>query len=120
MLEFAPYLPLQEKGNLPPLSDILNYESSGSSRWIISAESQGWEEISVPSGNYRALRVVVRGSRQINSGFAANIIDTGKFEFTTWYAPDVRRYVKIRHQRWTSRGSAIGDEQVELIEYRPN
>jgi serine protease Do len=120
MLEFAPYLPLQEKGELPPLTTIVNYESAGASRWIMTAESRGWEEISVPSGNYRALRVDIRGSRQAGSGFAAATIDIGRFEYIAWYSPDIRRYVKIRHQRWTTRGSAIGDEQVELIEYRPN
>ncbi len=120
MLEFAPYLPLQEKGELPPLANIANYESDAS-LWTITAESRGWEEVSVPSGNYRALRVDIRGSRQALSGYGPPpTLETTRFEYTAWYSPDVRRYVKIRHQRWGLRGSPVSDEQVELLEYRPN
>jgi S1-C subfamily serine protease len=120
MLEFAPYLPLEEKGALPPLSQVSNYESNSAGRWDISADSRGWDQVTVPSGTYRAMRVDVRGSRQGSTGALTSTIATSRFEYTAWYAPDVKRYVRVRHQRWNGKGASISDESIELIEYRPN
>jgi hypothetical protein len=32
----------------------------------------------------------------------------------------VNRYVMVRHRAWDGRGTPIGDEVVQLVEYRPN
>lgn len=115
--EFAPYLPMPEQGELPHPGPPSHYGGSADSGWNISVESRGWEQVSVPSGTYRALRVDLHGSRPASG---LSLIATAKFEYTAWYAPDVRRYVKIRHQCWNGRSNSIADEQVELLEYRPN
>jgi hypothetical protein len=120
LLEFAPYLPLQDNGAPPPLIPVSNYGDSGAGGWKISADSRGWEPVTVPSGTYRALRVELRGSRQSAPAFMMSPIATTKFEYTVWYSPDVRRYVKFRYQCWNARNNPICDEQVELLEYRPN
>jgi serine phosphatase RsbU (regulator of sigma subunit) len=36
------------------------------------------------------------------------------------YAPEVGRYVRIRHQTWNRRDEPIGDELVELLEHQRN
>jgi serine protease Do len=118
--EFAPYLPMPEHDALPPLGQISSY--SGSGGWNISAESRGWEQVTVPSGTYRALRVELRGVRPTGPVFLGGgaLIEAVQFDYTAWYAPDVRRYVRVRHQTWNARSSSISDENIELLEYRPN
>jgi hypothetical protein len=115
--EFAPYLPMPAQGELPHPGPPSNYGGNTDGSWSIAVESRGWEQVSVPSGTYRALRVDLRGSRP-TSGLS--LIATAKFEYTAWYVPELGRYVKIRHQCWNGRNSSIADEQVELLEYRPN
>ncbi len=65
------------------------------------------EEVTVPAGKFRALRVESEGPFQR--------IDTaisGTAKETAWYAPEVKRYVK-----WTfnGRGQWWG---LELLEYK--
>jgi hypothetical protein len=65
--------------------------------------------------------VEVRGTRTL-VGYAPNSVASspGRFEYTAWYSPELKRYVKLRHRTWSGTNQALGDEQVELLEHRPN
>jgi hypothetical protein len=53
-------------------------------------EVLGWEEIAVPAGRFRALKIVAGGSFQrLDTSIA------GTVTWTFWYAPEVKRWVKI-------------------------
>jgi hypothetical protein len=53
----------------------------------------GWEEITVPAGKFRALKVVQEGDfRRLDVSVA------GKTRTTTWYAPEVKRWVKFLYE----------------------
>ena len=122
MLEFSPYLQLRGLADLPPIANPSGYSDAGGSGWRISARLGGSEPVSVPAGTFNALRVDVQGDRSVatsNTGTAASAI-ARRFEFTAWYVPDLKRYVKSRHRSWNTASSQVGDELVELLEYRPN
>jgi hypothetical protein len=78
--------------------------------------------VSVPAGTFNALRVEVQGVRSLatsNTGTAVLAI-ARRFEYTAWYVPELKRYVKSRHRSWSTSSAPIGEELVELLEYRPN
>jgi len=75
----------------------------------------GWEEITVPAGKFRALKIEAQGSFRrtgdgSGSGTARNVI---------WYAPEVRRWVKMTREETFLRKRGGGDHSgEELVAYR--
>jgi len=72
----------------------------------------GWEDIVVPAGKFRALKVVSQGPAQR--------LDTS-FSFTSrnviWYVPDVKRWVKFTLENTNYRGR-VEYWGEELLEYK--
>lgn len=75
----------------------------------------GWEEVVVPAGKFRALKIVSEGHLQrIDSTFSSattrNVI---------WYVPEVRRWAKITLERRPSgRGGTAEYTGEELVDYK--
>ena len=47
---------------------------------------------------------------------------TGRFEMTIWYAPDVKRFVKMEHRIWSQNRmdpKLLAHDVIELLAYRP-
>lgn len=123
MLEFSPYLQQRGMADLPPLAKPSGYPEIYGSTWRISARPGGMEPVSVPAGTYKALRVELRGESDVSvTGLGHGVAMTIpiRFEYTTWYVPELKRYVKSRNRAWNFFRQQISDEQVELLEYRPN
>lgn len=104
-----------------PLSVGAAYEASwkvvakpGSSLRVenqVVVKVTGWEEVAVPAGKFRALKVEAKGSwRQLDQ------TGTGWQRFTIWYVPEVKRWVK-----WAFEGGALSSPQTkegeELVEF---
>ena len=101
LLELSPYLLAANGGNTP--ADTVKAEgypigSQGLSAWVTTTAVQDWEEVSVPAGTFRALRVEVSGRRAIPA--FTQYGHTGKFKIIAWYSPDVERLVKLEHWGW--------------------
>ena len=77
------------------------------------ATVEAWETIRVPAGEFRALRVVLAGSRRIHMNDGEFYVPVRE---TVWYSPDVKTFVR-REIRW--RHSKGVNEHViwELVEY---
>jgi hypothetical protein len=73
----------------------------------------GWEQVSVPAGSFRALKIEGRGTYQRIDTFAS-----GQNHWIIWYAPEVRRWVKWTYEDTDSRGQAYQRYTDELIEYK--
>jgi S1-C subfamily serine protease len=123
VVEPAPYL-VAANGGKPPGSvpQIEGYPvgAAGLPGWTTSAEIQGWEQVTVPAGTFKALRVRVAGRRSAPIG-GRNAF-AGRFEMTAWYAPDVKRIVRQEQRIWTADGispALSADEVFELLAYRP-
>jgi len=121
VLEFAPYMAVEFGQQVPvppnPISGYLGADGKDAG-WRIRILRQGWERITVPAGTYRALRVALRGE-QMNKQFRWG--ETGQFDLVVWYAPAVKRVVKVEHKSWTMGNppQQHGNEVIELISYQP-
>jgi len=87
--------------------------SQARSKVEVTFKVVGWEEITVPAGKFRALKIEGRGSflRLDQRGGGWN-----KFDF--WYVPEVKRWVKYTYQDGTrgptSPDTTFGDELLEF------
>lgn len=122
LIELAPYLLVANEGaGLPDKLGLSGYPAGGSGLppWQITARKGRWEEISVPAGRFRAFRVDVKGKRR-NEVFGHGQ-QTGSFEVIAWYAPAVKRLVKIEHKTWSTGPNVeqSGHDAVELLSYLP-
>jgi hypothetical protein len=122
-LELAPYLLIGNGGQAPtPLPSPAGYPLGGVGLpgWEVSTRVYDWEQVTVPAGTFRALRIEASGRRSGN--FSSRATVTGRFRVVVWYAPDVKRYVKLQHQIWSADRIAetqIGEDLVELVSYNP-
>lgn len=73
----------------------------------------GWEEVTVPAGKFRALKVAHYGQYQATDAgqsWSGNIIET------YWYAPVAKRAVKMEYRDTGGSGSTWSQWRDELIE----
>jgi hypothetical protein len=115
LLEFSPYLAQWKEGDTPALPASTSYPTGGLEPWTISARPLEWDQVSVPAGSYRALRLELRGFRRSNVTQFSRTAVAERFEVTAWYAPELKRYVKLRHRQWNGFNGDLADEQVELL-----
>jgi hypothetical protein len=60
------------------------------------------EAVSVPAGRFQATKVALRGQRVVTQGRIS------LFELTAWYAPEMKRYVKLTYDSYISiRGAGL-------------
>jgi hypothetical protein len=94
--------------------DAAILKKQGSARNERQVKVIGWEEVTVPAGKFRALKIVAEGHFQRldtrSSGNARNVI---------WYVPEVRRWVKmVGESRPLGRGGAGEHTGEELLDYK--
>jgi hypothetical protein len=78
-------------------------------RFNRTAKVLGWEEIEVPAGRHRALRVQIEGPWE-----RVDVRASGRSTTTMWYAPVVKRWVKYEY-RDTGVGAHFGEELVRFL-----
>ena len=67
----------------------------------------GWEEITVPAGKFRALKVQTKGTFTRLDILAP----TGTETYTLWYVPEVKRMVKTLYEH------RAGRRETELVDF---
>ncbi|MDD5295849.1 MAG: hypothetical protein PHU46_02950 [Rhodocyclaceae bacterium] len=81
-----------------------------------SAEVTGWESVTVPAGTFRTLKVMHRGRYLATYGLFYNW--PGYILETYWYAPEVKRVVRMEYQD-SQYGGAMYDHWLdELVDYK--
>lgn len=73
----------------------------------------GWEDVVVPAGKFRALKLEVRGTYQRHDRSIS-----GKTRSMIWYVPAVRRWAKQTHEDWNERGALNAWYGDELIDFK--
>lgn len=123
LVELAPYL-LAGRDGKPPIEigSPAGYPRGGNALpgWATTTRPLDWEQVTVPSGTFRTFRVEVKGNRA--GPISAAAYDASHFTLSIWYAPDIKRYVRIEHRVW-SRDNRVNlllvDDVVELLSYLP-
>lgn len=82
---------------------------TSSSTQIWEARVVGWEEVEVPAGRFKALKV----EREMTSGMSGG---TGR-RTTVWFSPEAKANVKVQTYV-TSRSSTVTNYTRELISYK--
>ncbi len=84
-------------------------EGGGTTAFSSPVKVEGWEEVEVPAGKFKALKVVHSGFYNSKTNTGAW---TGRSEETVWYSPDVKKFVKSVYL------DPGGDQRrTELVEY---
>jgi hypothetical protein len=79
-----------------------------------SVKVVGWEEVVVPAGKFRALKVVADGGYQ----GLENTSRAGTARNTIWYVPAIKRWVKIINENRPSGRGAGEHFGEELVDYK--
>lgn len=80
-----------------------------------SAVVEAWETVTVPAGTFRTLKVKHHGDYLAASSGATW---TGQIHETYWYAPDVKRVVKMEYRDTQYGGSTWDHWRDELVEVK--
>lgn len=124
MVELLTY-PLVSTGGTPP-ADVVSVNGypaggTGFTPWKTTFYADEWEQIQVPAGTFRALRLRINGQREIIGNQIGAI---GRFSLVVWYAPDAKRFVRLEHKAWSgaysTRDQLVNDDVVELTAFRPS
>jgi hypothetical protein len=89
-------------------------------RYERTASIAGYEDIEVPAGKFRALKVIVEGrwERLDVAAMRGRAIPTSGGMYTAvWYVPEVKRWVKVVHEESAVVGSIIRRED-ELVFFK--
>ncbi|HEX7053770.1 MAG TPA: hypothetical protein VF211_07535, partial [Burkholderiales bacterium] len=122
MIELSPYLLAINGDHAPTNIPVpVGYPLGGGSMpdWGITVEDKQWAQVTVPAGTFRALRLDIAGHR--GGRGRGNAVD-GRFEMTVWYAPEVKRIVRLVRKVWSADAfspSQTGENVIELVKYRP-
>ena len=127
LIELSPYLLARVPTPAMPLPETpRTYPGPGDPRdWSVKVTAVGREQVSVPAGRYDAYHVTLSGEnpKAMFIGQTGNSSSGNervlRFEYDAWYAPEVGRYVQLRHRTWGRSGSMLSDEWVQLKTFSP-
>lgn len=83
------------------------------SKWDVQIKVVGWEDVEVPAGRFRALRIEGDGSYQ-----RQDVAGNGSGRWVFWYAPQAKRWVKYTYESTDFRGNPNVRQTDELVEFR--
>ncbi|MCC6610702.1 MAG: hypothetical protein IT515_13640 [Burkholderiales bacterium] len=86
--------------------------------WIGSARFGGTERIVVPAGTFDTTRVDVFGRRFFIGGQMDDAIDPVKLYLSAWYAPQVKRFVRLTFATYATQLNPLAQDLYELAEYK--
>lgn len=121
LVELSPYLhTILPKGEDRPWGRLEGYPRGNAAMpsWTLQVREMGEEQVTVPAGVFKATRIDVVGTRSAPTGFGGHMTyESTRFQLKTWYAAEMRRYVKLQHETWALRGEWSGEQTVELVSY---
>ncbi|MDO9135743.1 toll/interleukin-1 receptor domain-containing protein [Hydrogenophaga sp.] len=118
-LEYSPYLgAFRDLGTLGSLSDFPTPEVDTWGQWYSQAKVLGRESVSVPGGSFDAFKVEVWSSRSATGGATQAAIEPVRIHYLIWYAPEVKRYVKMQRRVISAASREIEKDLFELVAHR--
>jgi hypothetical protein len=88
------------------------------SQWHSEAKVVGRESVTVPAGRFQAHKVEVWSSRSASGGPIMANIEPVRIHYLIWYAPTVKRYVKMQRRVLYASGTEAERDLFELVAHR--
>lgn len=118
-LEYSPYLgAFRDLGTLGSLSDFPTPDVDNWGQWYSQAKVLGRETVNVPGGSFDAFKVEVWSSRSATGGATQASIEPVRMHYLVWYAPEVKRYVKMQRRVISANSREIEKDLFELVAHR--
>jgi hypothetical protein len=118
-LEYSPYLgAFRDLATLGSLSDFPTPDVDTWGQWYSQAKVLGREPVNVPGGSFDAFKVEVWSSRSATGGATQAAIEPVRIHYLIWYAPEVKRYVKMQRRMISAASREIEKDVFELVAHR--
>ncbi|MFW2355259.1 toll/interleukin-1 receptor domain-containing protein [Hydrogenophaga sp.] len=118
-LEYSPYLgAFRDLSSLGPLSNFATPDMDTWGQWYSEAKVVGRETVNVPGGSFDAFKVEVWSSRSATGGSTLAPIEPVRIQYLVWYAPNVKRYVKMQRRVLSAGHREIEKDVFELVAHR--
>ncbi|MBT9466463.1 toll/interleukin-1 receptor domain-containing protein [Hydrogenophaga sp.] len=118
-LEYSPYLgAFRDLSTLGALSDFATPDVDTWGQWHSQAKVLGRETVNVPGGTFEAFKVEVWSSRSATGGATQAAIEPVRIHYLVWYAPQVKRYVKMQRRVISAANREIEKDLFELVAHR--
>lgn len=118
-LEYSPYLgAFRDLSSLGPLSNFATPDMDTWGQWYSEAKVVGRETVNVPGGSFDAFKVEVWSSRSATGGSTLAPIEPVRIHYLVWYAPNVKRYVKMQRRVLSAGHREIEKDVFELVAHR--
>ena len=86
--------------------------------WSSQAKVLGQESVSVPAGSFQAYKVEVWSNRAQTGNSTTAHIEPVRVHYLIWYAPEVKRYVRMQRRVTTASNSESEKDVFELLTHR--
>ena len=86
--------------------------------WSTHGRAVDWGSITVPAGTFKALRVEINGNRAPTGSVSMRASEPVRILHVIWYAPDVKRAVKVVRTVYSTSGNRLDEDTYELVKYR--
>ncbi|KRC11546.1 hypothetical protein ASE11_19255 [Hydrogenophaga sp. Root209] len=118
-LEYSPYLgAFRDLSTLGALSDFATPDVDTWGQWYSQAKVLGRETVNVPGGSFDAFKVEVWSSRSATGGTTLAAIEPVRIHYLVWYAPQVKRYVKMQRRVISAANREMEKDLFELVAHR--
>jgi hypothetical protein len=119
-LEFSPYLgAFNDLAALGTQRGFATPSADGQwGQWYSEARVIGQETVTVPAGRFNAYKVEVSSNRQPSGGAGSMQVEPVRIHYVIWYAPEVKRYVKMQRRLMVASGAENERDVFELVAHR--
>lgn len=118
--EFSPYLAAfggvesESSWRGIPTPDTNNFWT----KWYSTGKVEGRESVTVPAGTFNALKLEVWSARTASGSQTERDSEPVRIHYNIWYAPGIKRYVKMVRTVTAASGQGINTDTFELVSYR--
>ena len=89
---------------------------SAPNRLVRPGRIRGYESVTVPAGTFKSLKVEIDSNRRPTEGMRSR--EPVRTMLTLWYAPEVKRVVKMLRVVMSEEGTHLDEDTYELVRYR--
>lgn len=115
--EFSPYLVAGEIESWSGRGFTTPDVDGHWTQWHSEGQALGREAVNVPAGRFDAIKVEVWSNRMATGGAASAQLEPVRVHYLVWYAPQVKRYVRLQRRVMSAAGQEVERDVFELVSH---